>query len=99
MTEIEKAQLASDLLNGLSPLMTGCFLLGLIVGVFFFSRLAQTIDRLGYRLRNPRRIKRACDFGNHGDFEYLYLFKGKYYSLGEFQILKNELLNNCGVKK
>lgn len=90
MNEFEKAQLASELLNGLSPLFTGSFLLGLLVGVFFFGRLVDSIDRLGERLRRPKRIKRAGDFNQFGDFEYLYLFQGKYYSLGEYEELKKK---------
>lgn len=90
MNEFEKAQLASELLNGIAPLFTGSFLLGLLVGVFFFGRLVDSIDRLGERLRRPKRIKRAGDFNQFGDFEYLYLFQGKYYSLGEYEELKKK---------
>lgn len=99
MTELEQAQFASEFLNGLAPLFTGSFLLGLLVGVFFFGRVAQFIDRLGYSFRKPRRIKRSCDFGQFGDFEYLYLFKGKYYCLGEYEKLKKELSLKRGKTK
>jgi len=96
MNELQQAQLASQLLNGLAPLFTGSFLLGLLVGVFFFARLVDSIDRLGERLRRPKRIKRAGDFNEFGNFEYLYLFQGKYYSLGEYEDLKKKARENKG---
>lgn len=89
MTELEKAQFASEMLNGLAPLFTGSFLLGLLVGVFFLGRLADFIDRFSYRFRKPRRIR-------FGDFEYLYLFNDKYYSLAEYEKLKKEFSLNRG---
>ncbi|MQZ29580.1 hypothetical protein F4U02_00945 [Acinetobacter haemolyticus] len=94
MTELEHAKIFTDLLNALSPMFIASFIFGIVTGVFFFGRLVDSIDRLGSRLRRPNRIKAARDFGEHGDFEYLYLFKGRYYCLGEFQQLKQEAKNN-----
>ena len=91
LTELEQAQFASQMLNGLAPLFTGSFLLGLLTGAFFFGRFARIIESLACDFRRPTRIKRYCDYGALGDFEYLYLFKGKYYSLGEYENLKKEL--------
>lgn len=59
MTEEEKARLAADLLNGLSPIMTGSFLLGLLVGAFFFSRFLDFIDR--YLHRKEHKIKQNVE--------------------------------------
>ncbi|KXZ67575.1 hypothetical protein AVENLUH5627_02104 [Acinetobacter venetianus] len=88
MNQLEQAKIATDLLNALSPMFIYVFMSGVVFGVFFFGRLVDSIDRLGVRLRRPKRIKAARDFGENGDFEYLYLFKGRYYCLGEFQQLK-----------
>lgn len=93
MTELEHAKIVTDLLNSLSPAFIAVFILGLFTGVFFFGRLIDSIDRLGERLRRPKRIKAVRDYGEHGDFEYLYLFNGRYYCLGEFQQLKQAAKN------
>lgn len=84
MTELEQAQFASELLNGLAPLITGSFLLGLLTGVFFFGRIADFIDRLGSSFRRPQRIKRAF---SDGDFEYLYLLRGVYHTKDQYEKL------------
>ncbi len=90
---ISKLNSLTDLLISLNPVFIAVFILGLISGVFFFSDLVNRLDRLSYRFRRPRRIKRSADFGEHGDFEYLYLFKGRYYSLGEYQDLRAKARN------
>ncbi|WP_023269820.1 hypothetical protein [Acinetobacter gyllenbergii] len=94
MTDLEKAKFVTDLLNGLSPLFIAAFLFGILVGVFFFGRIVDVIDRLGSRLRRPKRIKAVRDFKEHGDFEYLYLFQGRYYSLGEYQERKKQVFSH-----
>ncbi|CEI53799.1 hypothetical protein [Acinetobacter bereziniae] len=96
-SEFEQLKFIQQLLSDLNPLFIGIFIFGVITGVFFFTDLVNRLDRLSYRFRRPRRIKRSVDFGEHGDFEYLYLFKGRYYSLGEYQDLRanarNKFLN------
>lgn len=69
------------------------FLLGIFTGVFFFSDLVRRLDSLSERFRRPRRIKRSADFAEYGDFEYLYLFRGRYYSLGEYEDLRAKARN------
>lgn len=94
MTELEQTKLATDLLNALSPMFIYVFISGVVFGVFFFGRLIDSIDRLGQRLRRPKRIKAVRDFKEHGDFEYLYLFNGRYYSLGEYQERKKQVFSH-----
>lgn len=94
MTELEQAKIATDLLNALSPMFIFVFITGAVCGVFFFGRLVESLDRLGTRLRRPKRIKAVRDFKEHGDFEYLYLFQGRYYSLGEYQERKKQVFNH-----
>ena len=93
ISQAEWLKLINELLGGLTPIFIAVFIVGIITGVFFFSDLVNRLDRLSYRFRRPRRIKRSVDFGENGDFEYLYLFKGKYYSLGEFQDLRAKARN------
>lgn len=90
MTELEHAQIVTELLKSFNPVFTGVFLLGLLSGVFFFGRLIDSIDRLGERLRRPKRIRFRNMNGRHerGDnFEYLYLFNGEYYTLEQRNFL------------
>ncbi|MGQ4614234.1 hypothetical protein ACUIJ1_15515 [Acinetobacter junii] len=97
MTELEQAKLATDLLNALSPMFIYVFISGVVFGVFFFGRLIDAIDRLGYRLRRPKRIRFRNLNGRHerGDsYQYLYLFKGEYYTLEQRDFLLNERLKN-----
>jgi hypothetical protein len=94
MTQLEQAQMATQFLNAISPILVGVFIFGLLTGVFFFSRLVHSLDRLSLRFRKPKRIKAVRDFKEHGDFEYLYLFKGRYYSLGEYQELQKQVFNH-----
>jgi hypothetical protein len=90
MTEIEQAQIATNFLNAISPVLIAVFLLGLLVGVFFFGRVVESIDRLGHRFRRQRRIK----FATGATFEYLYLFKGRYYKHSEYQqVLKDNSMS------
>ena len=93
LSQAEQLKLINDLINGFMPAIYITFVLGIITGVFFFSDMVNRLDRLSYRFRRPKRIKRSADFGEHGDFEYLYLFKGRYYSLGEFQELRAKARN------
>ena len=93
LSQAEQLKLINDLINGFMPAIYITFLLGIITGVFFFSDIVNRLDRLSYRFRRPKRIKRSADFAEHGDFEYLYLFKGRYYSLGEFQDLRAKARN------
>lgn len=90
ISQAEQLKLINELIISLNPIFIGIFILGVITGVFFFSNLVQSLDRLSYRFRRPRRIKRSAENGN---FEYLYLFKGKYYSLVEFQDLRAKARN------
>lgn len=96
-SEFEQLKFIQQLLSDLNPIFISIFIMGIITGVFFFTDLVNRLDRLSYRFRRPRRIKRSADFGEHGDFEYLYLFKGRYYSLGVYQDLRanarNKFLN------
>lgn len=95
MTDLEHARIVTELLNSLSPLFIAVFILGLLTGVFFFGRLIDSIDRLGERLRRPKRIRFRNLNGRHerGDnFEYLYLFKGEYFTLEQQQFLKRQAL-------
>ncbi|NUF65007.1 hypothetical protein HUN33_18360 [Acinetobacter bereziniae] len=92
-SEFEQLKLIQQLLSDLNPIFISIFIMGIITGVFFFTDLVNRLDRLSYRFRRPRRIKRSADFGEHGDFEYLYLFKGRYYSLGEYQDLRAKARN------
>ncbi|MBO3656710.1 hypothetical protein [Acinetobacter haemolyticus] len=90
MTELEHAQIVTDLLNALSPMFIASFIFGIVTGVFFFGRLIDSIDRLGERLRRPKRIRFRNMNGRHerGDnFEYLYLFNGEYYTLEQRNFL------------
>ncbi|AZN69123.1 hypothetical protein DX910_13585 [Acinetobacter haemolyticus] len=90
MTELEHAQIVTELLKSFNPVFIGVFLLGLLSGVFFFGRLIDSIDRLGERLRRPKRIRFRNMNGRHerGDnFEYLYLFNGEYYTLEQRNFL------------
>ena len=93
MTELEQAKLATDLLNALSPMFIYVFISGVVFGVFFFGRIIDSIDRLGYRLRKPRRIRFRNMNGRteRGDnFEYLYLYKGDYYTSQQRDFLLNQ---------
>lgn len=94
MTQLEQAQIATEFLNAISPMFVAVFILGLLTGVFFFGRLIHSLDRLSVRFRRPKRIKAVRDFKEHGDFEYLYLFQGRYYSLGEYQERKKQVFNH-----
>lgn len=90
MTELEHAQIVTELLKSFNPVFMGVFLLGLLSGVFFFGRLIDSIDRLGERLRRPKRIRFRNMNGRHergDDYEYLYLFKGEYYTLEQRNFL------------
>ncbi|MBJ8499139.1 hypothetical protein [Acinetobacter oleivorans] len=101
MTELENARIVTELLNSLSPLFIAAFILGLLTGVFFFGRLIDSIDRLGERLRRPKRIRFRNMNGRHerGDsFEYLYLFKGEYFTLEQQQFLKRQALQRLRNK-
>ncbi|MDA3451974.1 hypothetical protein MKL33_15010 [Acinetobacter sp. AOR43_HL] len=101
MTELENARIVTELLNSLSPLFIAVFILGLLTGVFFFGRLIDSIDRLGERLRRPKRIRFRNMNGRHerGDsFEYLYLFKGEYFTLEQQQFLKRQALQRLRNK-
>lgn len=101
MTELENARIVTELLNSLSPLFIAVFILGLLTGVFFFGRFIDSIDRLGERLRRPKRIRFRNMNGRHerGDsFEYLYLFKGEYFTLEQQQFLKRQALQRLRNK-
>lgn len=93
MTELEQAKLATDLLNALSPMFIYVFISGVVFGVFFFGRLIDAIDRLGHRLRKPRRIRFRNMNGRTeraDNFEYLYLYKGDYYTSQQRDFLLNQ---------
>lgn len=90
MTELEHAQIVTELLKSFNPVFIGIFLLGLLTGVFFFGRLIDSIDRLGERLRRPKRIcfRNMNGRQERGDnSQYLYLFKGEYYTLEQRNFL------------
>ncbi|WP_151766204.1 hypothetical protein, partial [Acinetobacter colistiniresistens] len=84
MTEVERAQLALELLNSFVPLLVGAFLLGLLAGVFFFSRLADFIDRIADK-KKPVQITFAYQSGSYE--QQLFRFEDKYYQLSDYQIL------------
>lgn len=89
----EQLQSTTELLTALNPIFIAIFLFGIFTGVFFFSNLMIRLHRLSECFRRPRRIKRSADFGEYGDFEYLYLFRGRYYSKGEFDELRAKARN------
>lgn len=92
-TQIDQTRLLTELLTALNPAFIAIFILGLVTGVFFFSNLVNRLEMLSERFRRPRRIKRSADFGVHGDFEYLYLFRGRYYSKGQYNELRAKARN------
>ena len=98
ISQAEQLKLLNELLLGFSPIFLTVFILGIVTGVFFFTDLVNRLDRLSERFRRPRRIKRSADFGEHGDFEYLYLFQGRYYSLGEYEDLRAKVRNKFFIK-
>lgn len=93
ISQAEQLKLLNELLLGFSPIFITVFILGIVTGVFFFTDLVNRLDRLSEHFRRPRRIKRSADFGEHGDFEYLYLFRGLYYSKGEFDEIRAKARN------
>ncbi|ENX04613.1 hypothetical protein [Acinetobacter courvalinii] len=102
MTELEHAQIVTELLKSFNPLFSGVFLLGLFTGVFLFGRLIDSIDRLGERLRRPNRIRFRNMNGRQerGDnFEYLYLFRGEYYTLEQRNFLVEQQRSKYRNKK
>ncbi|USA44945.1 hypothetical protein NDN11_09370 [Acinetobacter sp. C26M] len=86
MTEVERAQLALELLNAFVPLLVGAFLLGLLVGVFFFSRLADFIDRIADK-KKPNQVTFSYQSGTYE--QELYRFEDKYYPLEDYETLCN----------
>ncbi len=93
MTQDQKVQLATELLNGLTPVLIAAFIFGLITGVFFFSNLMDRFDRLSELYRRPKRIRFANLNGRierKSDFEYLYFYQGRYYTNDQYQFLKRE---------
>ncbi len=72
----------------------GAFLLGLLAGVFFFSRLADFIDRIADK-KKPVQITFAYQSGSYE--QQLFRFEDKYYQLSDYQILSN--LHKQKIKK
>lgn len=86
----QSIQAVTDLLVQLNPAFIAIFIFGLITGVFFFSDMINRLDRLSDRFRRPRRIK-AFDEINQM-YVHLYLFKGQYYGLAEFEARRKEAI-------
>lgn len=86
MTEVERAQLALELLNAFVPLLVGAFLFGLIIGVFFFTRLADRIERIADK-KKPAQVTFAYQSGAYE--QELYRFENKYYPLEDYETLCN----------
>lgn len=62
------------------------FVVGFIVSGFFKTLL----NHIAHRFNRPRRIKyRSLNLKNH-DFEYLYLFRGRYYEKAQYDFLIKE---------
>ncbi|RCU28221.1 hypothetical protein [Acinetobacter baumannii] len=56
MTQIEQVQAATELLKALNPAFIAIFLLGAVVGTFFFSGLFRFFDNLmGFLERRAER--------------------------------------------
>lgn len=86
-------QFVIELLNALNPAFIAVFILGIITGVFFFSDLMTRLDRLSELYRRPKRIKFGDLNGRverKDDFEYLYFYRGRYYTNEQYQFLKRE---------
>lgn len=71
----------------------GGVFLGLIISRFFKT----LFDFAAHRFERPRRIRFRNMNGRHerkDDFEYLYLYKGEYYTLEQRDFLLKERLKN-----
>lgn len=96
ISESEHLKLLTELLIAINPILIAAFILGILFGVLLFSNLIDRLTKLSDRFRRPHRIKHSLV---DGDFEYLYLFRGRYYSLIEYQDLRREVRRNFINKK
>lgn len=96
ISESEHLKLVTELLIAINPILFGVFILGILFGVLLFGNLMDRLTKLNDRFRRPRRIKHSLQ---NGDFEYLYLFRGRYYSLNKYQDLRREFRRNFIIKK